>query len=438
MPNQLIIVMRHGERRDGSATSEPEHDAPLTESGVNDVKRIASRLRSVLDAEIVKQIQLISSPFLRTLQTSEALKKNGICRDRDVKVDNTICEVFGPVRIKAKGEHKFASPEAVREGYGKIPEWGESLEDARRRYCESFLRIAKEAASKNQNGASNTQVPLLVTHGDAVGAVVSFYYPNRIVYKAEYLSFVVLRQLGDTKLFELVHAEDVEWILDGPDEHIKDMNSKCLHSVEMHPKGNEVSGASVNTLTSHPEKLPSLFYPREPQNNSRVNHHSSADYSWLVGTMMFHIGAILISFLDYTAWKASTVYVSLNVISTMVSLLFWMFGIVLLFYSKFTLPQEARRVLLGSEMAALSASRRIDVNPSSRRVLQRAVFLAIMKLASILILSVMLSVIGGLKFAIIRAYVQQISHLFSFVVFVGVTVSILTGSWYDIRILLCV
>nr|CCD16423.1 unnamed protein product [Trypanosoma congolense IL3000] len=65
---------------------------------------------------------------------------------------------------------------------------------------------------------------LLVSHGDAISAVVDAVKPGYIVYETEYLSFVVLRRKGEqesalnsNRVFDLVTANGVQWLATQPE-----------------------------------------------------------------------------------------------------------------------------------------------------------------------------------------------------------------------------
>lgn len=206
---QCIIVMRHGERRDGEPDSTPEHDPPLTPAGIEDVARIADKLREVFCC--VEDIQLMSSPFLRSRETAYALFENGIGSSSPVLIDNSLSEVFGPIRIKAKPPHAFVDPEVVEEGIGNMPAWGETLEAAHRRYCNAFKSILL-AAEKKCRETGVRMVPLLVTHGDALGAIIQHLYPSRMVYRCEYLSFFISARSAVDSSTSIIYTEDIEWI----------------------------------------------------------------------------------------------------------------------------------------------------------------------------------------------------------------------------------
>ncbi|RNF02135.1 uncharacterized protein Tco025E_08438 [Trypanosoma conorhini] len=207
---QIVVVMRHGERRDGAVGAEPEADPPLTESGAAQIAKTAEKLRVMLGEKKAREMLIIVSPFLRTRQTAEVLRQCGIGALEPPLVDNTLCEVYGPLRIK--GITAQVLPDAVvKKGSGKLPQWGESIELASERYVENMLRNSHSYPHNNL---------LLVTHGDAISAIVTALYPTRVVYETEYLSFIALKggsksgSGGGTDSYRLFNSSGVRWIED--------------------------------------------------------------------------------------------------------------------------------------------------------------------------------------------------------------------------------
>ncbi|CCW62156.1 unnamed protein product [Phytomonas sp. EM1] len=298
---QKVIVMRHGERRDTHPNSALELDPPLTESGKMDVARVASQLKSIFGSEIKAQSVFLSvSPFLRTVETAKALQLNGIGSDRVMFVDNTLCEVFGPTHIKSS-----TPPTTLAEGHGALPTWGESIEEAFRRFVGSFLSNSSRyhCSSSSQSDLANSSVRItdkgalnratlcggnheygqanhgvtlasgnhfeedlidvdgdfqlqtggvarticLVTHGDAISAVVSYFYPSRVVYQTDFLSYVVMGRCGESDVFRLLDSNGVHWILDGVDDEPVDPTS-ATSSTNLLPAAGHRVNAYTETL----------------------------------------------------------------------------------------------------------------------------------------------------------------------------------------------
>ncbi|KAH9601562.1 Histidine phosphatase superfamily [Trypanosoma melophagium] len=216
--SRIVVVMRHGERRDGAVDAPPEVDPPLTEYGVSQVEKVAERLRIMMGTKRVKKILLLVSPFLRTIQTAQELQRCGIGSSTPLIIDNTLCEVYGPTRIKS-GTPPLLPERVVKSGCGELPNWGESIEMASHRFVDSLNRNILRYPDKHL---------LFVTHGDAIGAILNSFYPMRTVYEAEYLSFIALR-MGNINVngagndcYELIGSNGVQWLLDGPESSKKE------------------------------------------------------------------------------------------------------------------------------------------------------------------------------------------------------------------------
>jgi broad specificity phosphatase PhoE len=294
-PSQRVIVLRHGERRDNHPDAPAESNPPLTPEGIAAVEGAAARLKRYIGEEAARAAVLVVSPFLRTVQTAEALQRHGVGTDHGMVVDNTLCEVFGPSRIKASRAPQLPAYPTSR-AVGGLPVWGESLETATERYVANFLRngdvyggplargagasdssfsgreesqtsstlLCPVAVSKrvsggagnngiNNNGSSNgvgaalpsspgsaqlsnvkcdkTRDVVLVTHGDAISAILSHFYPARVVYEAEFLSFIIMRRYGaGNHVYHLDESTGVNWFVEGVDREPQD---PVLNALEM-------------------------------------------------------------------------------------------------------------------------------------------------------------------------------------------------------------
>ncbi|GET92837.1 hypothetical protein, conserved [Leishmania tarentolae] len=276
-PSQRVVVLRHGERRDSSPDAPAESNPPLTKAGVVAIKALAARLKHHLGDEAAYSAALVVSPFLRTLQTAEVLQHYGVGAARSMLIDNTLCEVFGPIRVTASRAPELSIPPKLQV-VGQLPAWGESIEMAAERYVSSFLRsgdfhggvmaatpsftnssctngddstsrnVAASEAVMNRKGgrlpprktssksltswkekslSTSSESPLLdvilVTHGDALGSVIAHFYPARIVYETEFLSFVIMRRYGvGNPVYHLDQWEGVNWIVEGVDAEPRD------------------------------------------------------------------------------------------------------------------------------------------------------------------------------------------------------------------------
>ncbi|KAG5467447.1 hypothetical protein CUR178_01090 [Leishmania enriettii] len=296
-PSQRVVVLRHGERRDSAPDAPVESDPPLTEAGVAAIKTAAARLKRLLGEDAARCAALVVSPFLRTLQTAESLQHHDVGAAHAVVVDNTLCEVFGPSRIKtsrAPQLHTWSGSRAV----GGLPVWGESIEAATERYVANFLRngdvyggflsattsltdsslsrrdesptsspVVPESVTKRNTGcpprgngspialerrkmitsSTLSDAPprdvILVTHGDAISAVVSHFYPTRIVYEANFLSFVIMRRCGvGNHVYHLETSAGVSWFVEGVDREPQDPILRSLEKRRLAEECCSVSG----------------------------------------------------------------------------------------------------------------------------------------------------------------------------------------------------
>ncbi|CAD2216710.1 Histidine phosphatase superfamily (branch 1), putative [Angomonas deanei] len=237
---QRVIVMRHGERRDHTPDAAPEGDPPLTPSGIEDVAKIVPALKSAYDEEKLAYLQIYTSPYRRCVQTALALQKCGVGSKLRMIVENSIGEVYGPIRIKTKEPPILKEQGAI----GVQPKWGENLAQATSRYVTAFVDIANKQVH-DRDSTSSTSVPkatvnrvtqdtnsktdslvkggndaIIVTHGDMLNSVLQAFYPSRTVYEAEFLSFLVMKRATiQSKVFSLDSAFLVNWITDGADDH---------------------------------------------------------------------------------------------------------------------------------------------------------------------------------------------------------------------------
>ncbi|XQJ31252.1 Histidine phosphatase superfamily (branch 1), putative [Leishmania guyanensis] len=276
-PSQRVVVMRHGERRDSASGTPAESNPPLTAAGVAAIQSVAARLKGHLGADAAYRAVLIVSPFLRTLQTAEALQHHGVGAARAMVIDNTLSEVFGPCRIKTQRAPQLQVP-PLSHVVGALPSWGESIEKATKRFVANFLRngdvyggyltatsFPTDASLSGKDGLPSSQSPvlesvprlnkgrlpprnlppgalvsrntrnlsnmvddqpcdvILITHGDAISAVVSHFYPSRVVYEAEFLSYVIMRRHGvGNRVYHLEKSVGVNWLVEGIDAEPQD------------------------------------------------------------------------------------------------------------------------------------------------------------------------------------------------------------------------
>lgn len=285
---QVIVVMRHGERSDdapdaltlppgtgsdGTQAVDPVNP-PLTCKGATYVEQGAAlalhdALRALYGPRCNVPLQTISSPFLRCLQTADAISNGmrrlqassshepadddgeGSCRvDGGVEVDFRLSEVCGPVRVKGippsepttepsatlsssiysrmPKEHSLATKNSRKGLKLALPVWGEGVRQAQVRYVGALRSLSRGLQRHHTRNAALPRHALLVTHGDAISSVVSAIYPSLTVYEVKYGGFVILEKLltptpgvplagPDTPLldcnrFRIVHVHGVEWL----------------------------------------------------------------------------------------------------------------------------------------------------------------------------------------------------------------------------------
>ena len=198
-PLRRVVVMRHGERVDciGDAPAQP--DPSLTADGKKAAATTASRLlREALGVRAAASALVVSSPFARCVETAEALAAGGVGAATPVVVDNSICEVFGPLRIKPAKPAVLAAQSDASRGL-PLPAWGETVLDAEERFVQAFEAYATDEKERSGSGDDdNGRTVVLVTHGDALNMIMRLVYPSRTVYEANFLSFLVFTPSRNT------------------------------------------------------------------------------------------------------------------------------------------------------------------------------------------------------------------------------------------------
>ncbi|KAL5217018.1 hypothetical protein ABZP36_017702 [Zizania latifolia] len=225
---QRVVVMRHGDRLDHAEPLWPANkprpwDPPLTDAGLLRAWTVAKRIRAAAAADSFQIHRVLVSPFLRCLQTA-AQAVAALCAVPDDKallaLDNSANVLLDPSRIKVSIEYGLSEmmnahamgllvsqvapsvdkwfPDlseleaALPAGtidrsaeplYPEVPKWGESVLEARSRYASVIKALADKYPDENL---------LLVTHGEGVGASVSFFEPGVEIYEVEYCAYSVL------------------------------------------------------------------------------------------------------------------------------------------------------------------------------------------------------------------------------------------------------
>jgi len=239
---QLVGVVRHGDRLDQT----PEWlnyadrgrypaDGPLTDLGRTHSQEAG---RALSDASQKKGIPfglVVSSPYLRCAQTaSEIARVLGV----PVQFDLDLGEVFGSDMEGADGSPKHRCPDelesALQVDYqdvkylrddcgklqirGKQPNYPESTESARLRFCFKVQELVRQAALKLSS-------IVIVTHADALASVTRLLMPSSVLTRIPYAGHIIASR--SVKVFdarsnremtqEPVYRKHVEWTVDvGP------------------------------------------------------------------------------------------------------------------------------------------------------------------------------------------------------------------------------
>lgn len=182
--------MRHSIRADcefecawwsSTESSKWPADPPLTQSGIELAQRAAEQLyepfKQYLGDEFSEPV-VVSSPYFRCVQTAvELAAKLGV--KVPILVDQQAGEVFGPPLVSYIDPAEPHRPLQDSIAYarsrgvdvwpvaaGKLPDWPESLLQARRRYVKHFISLLKRSLRVRRNF-------ILVTHAEAVASTLS-------------------------------------------------------------------------------------------------------------------------------------------------------------------------------------------------------------------------------------------------------------------------
>ncbi|XP_062208243.1 uncharacterized protein LOC133909710 [Phragmites australis] len=225
---QRVVVMRHGDRLDHAEPIWPANkprpwDPPLTDAGLLRAWTVGKGIRAAAAADGWAVHRVLVSPFLRCRQTA-ARAVAALCAvpdgdalltiddTADVPLDTSRLKVsiecglsemmntqaMGPIVSKVAPSVKKWFPdlpelEAVFPAgtidhsaepiYQEVPKWGESVLDARNRYASVIKTLADKYPDENL---------LLVTHGEGVGASVSYFEMGVEIYEVDYCAYSVM------------------------------------------------------------------------------------------------------------------------------------------------------------------------------------------------------------------------------------------------------
>ncbi|XP_040991371.1 uncharacterized protein LOC121238525 [Juglans microcarpa x Juglans regia] len=218
--HQNVVVMRHGDRKDNVdhlwvTNAAKPWDPPLVENGRVCAFSTGRKLRTHLGFPIHR---VLVSPFLRCVQTASEVV-SALCSIHDdptiptsddvsidpskvkVSIEYGLCEMLNRGAIRSgfpqDGNWGFNISEleamlpagtvdsTVEHVYKELPQWPETVADARARYLQIFQALADKYPTENL---------LLVTHGEGVGVAFSAFKKDTTVYAVEYCAYTELRR----------------------------------------------------------------------------------------------------------------------------------------------------------------------------------------------------------------------------------------------------
>ncbi|KAB2056144.1 hypothetical protein ERO13_A11G076800v2 [Gossypium hirsutum] len=214
---QNVLVMRHGDRLDNfdqewEKTADRPWDPPLIQNGLNRAFGTGREFRTRLPFPIHR---VFVSPFLRCIQTASEVVAALCSVDDDpnakssndviaidpsrvkVSIEYGLCEMLNKTAIRIDvapkdGIFRFDVPQleallpsgtvdpTVEPVYKELPQWEETVWDARSRYERIIKALADKYPSQNL---------LLVTHGEGVGVSVSAFKEDTDVIEVDYCAY---------------------------------------------------------------------------------------------------------------------------------------------------------------------------------------------------------------------------------------------------------
>ncbi|KAL6847717.1 hypothetical protein ACP4OV_022505 [Aristida adscensionis] len=225
---QRVVVMRHGDRLDHAEPMWPANkarpwDPPLTDGGLLRAWTVGKRIRAAAAADGWALHRVLVSPFLRCRQTA-AQAVAALCALPDdaalLAIDDPSTVPLDTSRLKVSIEYGLSEmmnteamggivgkmapsvkewfpglPEleailppgtidhSAQPLYPEVPKWGESILEGRSRYASVIKALADKYPDENL---------LLVTHGEGVGASVSYFEIGVEIYEVEYCAYSIL------------------------------------------------------------------------------------------------------------------------------------------------------------------------------------------------------------------------------------------------------
>ncbi|MBA0589525.1 uncharacterized protein LOC105802550 [Gossypium raimondii] len=214
---QNVLVMRHGDRLDNfdptwEKTADRPWDPPLIQNGLHRAFGTGREFRTRLPFPIHR---VFVSPFLRCIQTASEVVAALCSVDDDpnakssndvvaidpsrvkVSIEYGLCEMLNKTAIRIDvapkdGIFRFDVPQlealipsgtvdpTVEPVYKELPQWEETVRDARSRYEQIIKALADKYPSQNL---------LLVTHGEGVGVSVSAFKEDTNVIEVDYCAY---------------------------------------------------------------------------------------------------------------------------------------------------------------------------------------------------------------------------------------------------------
>jgi broad specificity phosphatase PhoE len=204
--NQTVAMVRHGDRLDHTFEWEAHphskrwpNDTPLSEEGHEHARAVGQSFK-----ESGKPFgMIISSPYLRCAQTAGRIAQ---VLAIPVHFDLDMGEVFDDVSMVGDctgiPQHKsaeelaehlkpdFPDVEWVRDDSGQIKiegmlqDFPESFDAARMRYCYKVKKLLQKAAAELLS-------VIIVTHGDALGAVVGLMNEDLLIRNIPYAAYAI-------------------------------------------------------------------------------------------------------------------------------------------------------------------------------------------------------------------------------------------------------
>jgi len=195
--NKYLIFIRHGERKDlvGEKVLLDPCDPELTEKGKKYCYEMGLELKKELEKLNIdfKRIKLLSSPFIRALQTSKQFL-NGLSLPQTIYVDNNLCEYFLEKEFKDKNPFEFLS--IISNEKKEIPLFKNEMKDCKLILLNSYDLLPKKVEiredvvkrlgnyipelKKNLYEDKENDVYILVTHACPIHIICDFFnYPKK-------------------------------------------------------------------------------------------------------------------------------------------------------------------------------------------------------------------------------------------------------------------